>query len=227
MNFSAAYHEDYLPDEQGVQDVLFVHRTRDYLLAKRCLDIVASILSILVLFPFFILIAIIIKLDSKGPVLFSQTRVGENGNTFEMFKFRSMQVGSEVRLNDLKEKNEADGPVFKIRNDPRITKIGTFLRKTSIDELPQLINIIKGEMSFVGPRPPLPSEVNQYTPYQMQRLLVKPGLTCYWQISGRSDLSFEEWVDLDLKYIRERNIALDISLILLTIPVILTGKGAY
>lgn len=227
MNFSAAYHEDYLPDEQGVQDVLFVHQTRDYLLAKRCLDIVASILSILVLFPFFILIAIIIKLDSKGPVLFSQTRVGENGNTFEMFKFRSMQVGSEVRLNDLKEKNEADGPVFKIRNDPRITKIGTFLRKTSIDELPQLINIIKGEMSFVGPRPPLPSEVNQYTPYQMQRLLVKPGLTCYWQISGRSDLSFEEWVDLDLKYIRERNIALDISLILLTIPVILTGKGAY
>jgi lipopolysaccharide/colanic/teichoic acid biosynthesis glycosyltransferase len=134
LNFSAAYHEDYLPNEQELQDVRLVQEVRYYLLVKRCLDILFSILAILLLLPLFILIAVIIKIDSKGPVLFSQTRVGENGKTFEMFKFRSMQVGSEVLLNDLKEKNEADGPVFKLRNDPRITRIGTSLRKTSIDE---------------------------------------------------------------------------------------------
>lgn len=225
-DFTALFPGDYIPDEKHVQEVK-AQKIRNYLVIKRCFDIGASMMGMVLLFPLFIFIAIIIKLDSKGPVLFSQTRVGENGKTFKMFKFRSMQVGSEDLLNVLKEINEADGPVFKIKNDPRITRLGTFLRRTSMDELPQLVNVLKGEMSFVGPRPPLPCEVDQYTPYQRQRLTVKPGLTCYWQIRGRSNLSFDEWVDLDLEYIGRRNVALDISLILMTIPVILTGKGAY
>lgn len=217
---SSVFMEEYLPYEQ-------VQEPKNYLIMKRCIDFIASLLGIFVLLPILFLAAVAIKLDSKGPVLFQQTRVGENGKTFKMIKFRSMQVSAEHLLNDLKEKNEADGPVFKIKNDPRITRVGMILRKTSMDELPQLINVLTGEMSLVGPRPPLPSEVIQYTPYQRQRLMVKPGLTCYWQISGRSELSFEEWVDLDLKYIKRRNIWLDIALILLTIPAVLTGKGAY
>lgn len=225
-DLSAALFEDYISDVREVPDVK-VQAARYYLVIKRCLDIVGSILGILLLSPVFIVVAVIIKLDSKGPVLFHQTRVGENGQAFEMYKFRSMQMDAEELLSQLKEKNEADGPVFKIRNDPRITRTGMILRKISIDELPQLINILKGEMSFVGPRPPLPSEADKYTPYQRQRLMVKPGLTCYWQISGRSDLSFAEWVELDLKYIETRTILMDIKLILLTIPVVLKGKGAY
>lgn len=219
-DFSMAAAEKCLPDIQ-------LQETKHYLIFKRCFDVVASILGILFLSPIFLLVAAAIKLDSKGSVLFYQTRVGEKGKEFKMIKFRSMLSGSEYLVNDLREKNEADGPVFKIKKDPRVTRVGAVLRKTSIDEFPQLINVIKGEMSLVGPRPPLPSEVNQYTNYQRQRLMVKPGLTCYWQVSGRSDLSFEEWIDLDLEYIKKRNIGLDITLILMTIPVILTGKGAY
>lgn len=219
-DFSAALMDEYFLRTQ-------IQATKCYLILKRFFDIIASLLGICLLLPAFILVAIIIKLDSKGPVLFRQIRSGQYGKTFRMIKFRTMQVDSEHLVNDLIEKNEADGPVFKIRNDPRVTRTGRILRKASIDEFPQLVNVLKGEMSLVGPRPPLPSEVAQYTHYQRQRLLVKPGLTCYWQISGRSDLSFEEWVELDLKYIKERSVGVDIALILLTIPAVWTGKGAY
>jgi lipopolysaccharide/colanic/teichoic acid biosynthesis glycosyltransferase len=172
-------------------------------------------------------VAVAIKTESNGPVFFSQMRVGKNGKTFRMYKFRSMCANAEERLKDLRHLNEKDGPIFKMANDPRITKIGRFIRRTSIDELPQLLNVIKGDMSIVGPRPPLQREVEQYAPHQLQRLAVKPGLTCYWQISGRSNLSFEEWVKLDLKYIEESSLTTDFKIVLKTFPVVLLGWGAY
>jgi len=153
--------------------------------------------------------------------------VGRGGKPFKIIKFRSMIMDAEKLLKDLEHLNEADGPVFKIREDPRRTRFGKFLRRTSLDELPQLLNVLKGDMSLVGPRPPLPAEVARYTPYQMQRLSVKGGITCYWQIYGRNNLSFDEWVELDLKYIRERNLWVDIKIILKTIPLIFTARGAY
>ena len=149
-----------------------------------------------------------------------------NGSTFEMYKFRSMYVDAEDRLEELMHLNEQSGPVFKITNDPRITRIGKFIRKTSLDELPQLLNVLKGDMSIVGPRPALPRETIQYTPYQMQRLLVKPGITCIWQVSGRNNIEFEEWVELDLEYIQKRSVLLDMKLILMTIPALLGDKNA-
>lgn len=155
-----------------------------------------------------------------------QKRVGLNGKVFRFYKFRSMIVNAESLLNELKDKNEKDGPVFKIKNDPRITRIGKFIRRTSIDELPQLFNILKGDMSFVGPRPALPKEVEQYSPYHRQRLLVKPGLTCYWQASSeRDDISFDEWMTLDIKYIMNQSFRLDIKLIFKTFKVVFTGQG--
>lgn len=198
-----------------------------YRAIKRISDVVLSALALIVLSPLFLITAIAIKLDSEGPVFYSQLRVGKGGKTFKMYKFRSMCVDAEKQLDKLKDLNEKDGPVFKIANDPRVTKVGRIIRKRSIDELPQLINIIKGDMSIVGPRPPLPNEVEQYTTYQMQRLSVKPGLTCYWQISGRSDISFDEWVELDCKYIRESSVWTDIKIILKTVPAVLFGRGAY
>ncbi len=198
-----------------------------YLFLKRFFDLVFSIIAIIVLSPVSLLTAIAIKLDSRGPVIYSQPRAGKNGKSFKMYKFRSMCVDADEKLKDLLDLNEKDGPVFKISNDPRVTKIGHILRKTSIDELPQLINIIKGEMSIVGPRPPLLNEVEKYTAYQMQRLNVTPGLTCYWQISGRSNISFDEWVGLDLKYIKESSIWTDFKTILKTVPAVLFGRGAY
>lgn len=149
-----------------------------------------------------------------------------NGSTFEMYKFRSMYVDAEDRLEELMHLNEQSGPVFKITNDPRITRIGKFIRKTSLDELPQLLNVLKGDMSIVGPRPALPRETIQYTPYQMQRLLVKPGITCIWQVSGRNNIEFEEWIELDLEYIQKRSVLLDMKLILMTIPALLGDKNA-
>ena len=179
-----------------------------------------------VLSPLLLVIAILIYLEDKGPVIYSQTRIGKDGRAFKLYKFRSMCVDADEKLKDLQELNERDGPVFKIKNDPRVTKVGKFIRKTCIDELPQLVNIIKGDMSIVGPRPPLPNEVEQYNSYQKQRLLVVPGLTCYWQIQKGEETTFDEWVELDLKYIKERSILLDFRLILLTFKVILSGKGA-
>lgn len=198
-----------------------------YLITKRIIDIVASLIGIIILLPIFIIIAIIIKLeDPKGKVFFSQIRNGKDGKEFNMYKFRSMVHNAEELLEELKEQNEMDGPVFKIKEDPRITKVGKFIRKTSIDELPQLFNVLLGDMSLVGPRPPIPREVAQYNDYQLQRLLVKPGITCYWQISGRNNIDFDEWVELDLKYIRERSLLNDIKIIFKTLPVLLGDSNA-
>ena len=193
---------------------------------KRFFDICLSSAALVVLSPLLLVIAILIYLEDKGPVIYSQTRIGKDGRAFKLYKFRSMCVDAYEKLKDLQELNERDGPVFKIKNDPRVTKVGKFIRKTCIDELPQLVNIIKGDMSIVGPRPPLPNEVEQYNSYQKQRLLVVPGLTCYWQIQKGEETTFDEWVELDLKYIKERSILLDFRLILLTFKVILSGKGA-
>lgn len=199
-----------------------------YLFVKRLLDIMGSLVGIIILSPLFLLIAILIKMeDPKGSVFFKQTRLGENESPFYMFKFRSMVANAEELKATLVKQNEAAGPVFKIKKDPRVTKTGSFIRKTSIDELPQLFNVLKGEMSLVGPRPPLPNEVNQYSQHEKQRLKVTPGLTCYWQVSGRSNIGFDEWVELDLKYINERNIWIDIKLIFKTVFVLFGSKDAY
>lgn len=199
-----------------------------YLFTKRFIDMVGALVGIICLSPLFLLVAIFIKVeDSSGPVFFKQKRIGKDGETFYMYKFRSMVCNAEELKKALLRQNEVSGPVFKIKHDPRVTKVGSFIRKTSIDELPQLLNVLKGEMSLVGPRPPLPDEVEKYTPYEMKRLSVTPGLTCYWQVNGRSNIGFEEWVYLDLKYIRERNTFIDIKLILKTVLVLFGSKDAY
>lgn len=220
-------HWSFMTDQQQYLLECGAKQARSYFVMKRALDIAVSMTGLITLAPLFIVVAIAIYLDSGGPVIFAQTRVGQKGHKFKMLKFRSMITGAESLLSELMDQNEADGPVFKIRDDPRLTRVGKLIRKTSIDELPQLINVLRGDMSLVGPRPPLPAEVEQYTPYQKQRIMVIPGITCFWQISGRSHVSFEDWVEMDLKYIRERNLWLDISIVLLTLPVVLKGKGAY
>lgn len=198
-----------------------------YLALKRMIDIVGSLCGLILLSPVFLIVAILIKLeDPKGKVFFSQERNGIYPKTFKMYKFRSMVHNAEELLKDLQEKNEQTGPVFKITDDPRITKVGKFIRKTSIDELPQLLNVLQGDMSLVGPRPPIPREVEQYSPYEMQRLLAKPGLTCYWQVGGRNDIGFDEWVELDIKYIEERNLWIDIKLIFKTAFVLFGDRTA-
>ena len=213
--------------ELAQEDIIVPNENKVYLFLKRLIDIVGSGLGILILILVFLIIGILIKLeDPKGSVFFSQKRNGLNGKEFNMYKFRSMVHNAEDLLESLMSKNEMDGPVFKIKDDPRITKIGKFIRKTSLDELPQLFNVLKGDMSLVGPRPPIPREVIQYNKYQYQRLLVKPGITCYWQISGRNNIDFDEWVELDLKYIKERNLFKDIYIILMTLPVLLGDKNA-
>lgn len=202
---------------------------RGYLFTKRCIDIVGSVAGLVILLVVFLIIGLLIKMeDPKGSIFFSQKRVGKNGKEFSMYKFRSMVSDAEARLDQLLQKNETTGAMFKMRDDPRVTKIGKFIRKTSIDELPQLINVLKGDMSLVGPRPPLPREVKEYTNYQMQRLLVTPGCTGLWQISGRSEIGFEEMVELDILYIKTRNCKMDIKIMLKTIKIIfITDQGAY
>jgi len=194
---------------------------------KRVFDIVMCSFALIVLSPLFLLVSIAVKCEDGGKVFFSQTRLTKNGRQFQMYKFRSMCPNADAMLEALLDENEMEGPAFKIKKDPRVTKVGRFIRKTSIDELPQLINVIKGDMSIVGPRPPILREVEQYTPYQMHRLDVKTGLSCYRECHGRSNIhSFDEWVESDLKYIRERNFWVDLKVILLTIWVVLSGKGA-
>lgn len=188
------------------------------------MDIICSMSALIVLAPILIVVAILIKIESKGPVIFSQERVGINNKKFKMYKFRSMVVNAEDMKEKLEKQNERKGPMFKIKNDPRITTIGRFIRKTSIDELPQLINILKGEMSIVGPRPSLPKEVIQFEPWMLERLKVKPGLTCYWQVQGRDHIEFEDWMRLDVKYVKDRNFLLDIKLIFKTFFVFLGTK---
>lgn len=197
-----------------------------YFIIKRIIDIMGALCGILIISPVMIVVAIWIKLDSKGPVFFAQNRVGQGGKRFLMYKFRSMCPDAEGLLHKLEEDNEMSGPMFKIKEDPRITKIGKFIRKTSIDELPQLINILKGEMSLVGPRPSLPKEVAQFTSFQKQRLVAKPGLTCYWQVEGRSDVSFEEWMEMDVEYLKDRNTLVDIVLIFKTVGVLFGDEKA-
>lgn len=198
-----------------------------YDVCKRIFDIVMATLALIVLSPVFLITAIAICSEDNGPAIFSQTRMTKNGKPFKMYKFRSMCMDAEKKLKDLKERNEMSGPVFKIADDPRVTKVGRFIRRTSIDELPQLVNIILGDMSIIGPRPPLPEEVAQYDEYQMHRLDVKTGLACYHECMGRSDsTSFDEWVEQDLRYIRERSMFTDIKIILMTVKAVLTGKGA-
>lgn len=198
-----------------------------YLVLKRLMDIIGASLGLIIALPIMLIVAILIKLeDPKGPIFFSQIRNGTYPKTFKMYKFRSMYIDAEERLQELMHLNEQSGPAFKIKDDPRITKIGKFIRKTSLDELPQLLNVLKGDMSLVGPRPAIPREVEQYTAYQKQRLFVKPGLTCIWQVSGRNNIGFDEWVELDIEYIKTRNLWLDIKLILMTIPAMLGDENA-
>jgi exopolysaccharide biosynthesis polyprenyl glycosylphosphotransferase len=194
---------------------------------KRVLDVVLAAAGLLAMLPVWLVIAVAIKLDSPGPVIFVQDRVGQYGHRFRFYKFRSMHSDAEARLAEVLAGNETDGPVFKIRNDPRITRVGAFLRRTSLDELPQLINILKGDMSLVGPRPPLPREVEQYRPSDRIRLSVKPGLTCLWQISGRSNISFDQWMELDREYVRNLSLGLDLSILLRTVGAVLSMRGAY
>ena len=183
-------------------------------------------IGLILLSPIVLVIGILIKLESKGPIIFSQKRVGLNGKEFKMYKLRSMVANAEEIKEKLKEKNEMSGPMFKIKDDPRITKIGKFIRKTSIDELPQLINVLKGDMSLVGPRPSLPDEVKKFEPWMLKRLEVKPGITCYWQVMGRSSIGFEDWMKLDIKYVNERSFWLDIKLILKTFFVLFGDENA-
>lgn len=204
-----------------------VKDTKIYLFFKRVMDILGAMFGLIITAPVMLIVAILIKLeDPRGPIMFSQERNGQYPKTFKMYKFRSMYVDAEERLQELMHLNEQTGPAFKMKDDPRITKVGKFIRKTSLDELPQLINILKGDMSIVGPRPAIPREVALYNEYQKQRLLVKPGLTCIWQVSGRNHIGFDDWVELDLKYIKTRNLWLDLKLILMTIPALLGDETA-
>lgn len=196
-------------------------------LTKRVVDVVGSLALLLLLAPLLLLVALAVRVTSPGPCLYWQTRVGRDGSTFRIAKFRSMRVGADAQLATLLDANEVTGPVFKIRDDPRVTPLGHWLRRLSIDELPQLVSVLRGHMSLVGPRPPLPSECEHYTPRHWGRLSVKPGLTCVWQVSGRSEVDFETWVDMDLHYIREWSLGLDLVLLVRTIPAVLGGRGAY
>ncbi|HWE25795.1 MAG TPA: sugar transferase [Myxococcales bacterium] len=193
---------------------------------KRLFDIFVSAAALLLLSPLFVAVALLIKLTSNGPVFFRQARVGLHGRPFNIFKFRTMVVDAEALKDQLLAHNEQTGPVFKMRNDPRITPLGRFLRKHSIDELPQLINVLRGDMSIVGPRPPVPQEVARYEGWQRRRLSVRPGLTCIWQVSGRNQITFQEWMYLDMRYIDHWSITDDLNLILKTLPIVVTGRGA-
>lgn len=199
-----------------------------YRFIKRAFDVLFSAFVLVGFSWLFFIVAVAIKIDDpKGPVFFAQERVGRDGKTFRMYKFRSMCTDAEQRLAELQDLNEKDGPVFKIANDPRITRVGRVIRKLSIDELPQFINVLVGDMSVVGPRPPLPNEVEKYTPRQAQRLSIRGGLTCYWQTRrNRDSISFDEWVDLDLLYIKQCSVWADAKLIVQTVGVVLTAQGS-
>ncbi|MCC7383744.1 MAG: sugar transferase [Deltaproteobacteria bacterium] len=193
---------------------------------KRLIDLVGGLVALAIAGPIMILVALAVRIESKGPIFFKQVRSGRNGRKFTMYKFRSMVVDAEAKKAQLMHLNEMSGPVFKIRSDPRITKVGAFIRKTSLDELPQLFNIVRGDMSLVGPRPPLPSEVDQYKPWQRRRLSVKPGLTGLWQVSGRNNIDFEDWMKLDLRYIDDWSLWLDVKILLRTVPAVFFKSGA-
>lgn len=207
----------------GYQQQRYIYR-----FAKRCFDFFASLMGLIILLPIFLIIAIAIKIDDPhGPIFYQQVRIGKMQKKFQMFKFRSMCVDADQKLNQLTQKNEVDGAMFKMKHDPRVTKVGHFIRKYSLDELPQLLNVVLGQMSLVGPRPPLPNEVNRYDMFDIQRLNVKPGCTGLWQISGRSNVSFNEMVLLDWEYINSCNFRLDLYVLLKTVVLFFKPNGAY
>jgi lipopolysaccharide/colanic/teichoic acid biosynthesis glycosyltransferase len=196
-------------------------------LVKRVVDVIAATAGLMLFLPLLPFIAALVKLESRGPLLFAQERVGRFGRQFTCYKIRSMVPDAELLKEDLSHLNEADGAAFKIREDPRITRVGKFVRRSSLDEFPQLWNVFKGDMSIVGPRPQIPAEVGEYERPQLARLLVKPGLTCLWQISGRNDVDFAEWMRLDREYVETRTLGLDISILLRTLPAVVRRTGAY
>ena len=210
---------DNLENEEGKVSII-------YLFSKRAIDIVGSIVGLALLSPILLIVAIAIKLESKGSIIFSQKRIGLKGKEFKMYKLRSMVEDAEKLKKDLMKSNEMSGPMFKMKDDPRVTRVGKFIRKTSIDELPQLVNVLKGDMSLVGPRPSLPKEVKKFKPWMKKRLEVKPGLTCFWQVSGRNNIDFEDWMKLDIKYVEERSFFVDIKLIFKTFFVLFGDENA-
>ena len=202
--------------------------SRTYKFIKRAFDIMASAIGLVICIPIFFVVGIAIKLeDPKGPVFYHQSRIGLNGREFTFYKLRSMYTDADDVKATLMDQNEMDGPVFKMKDDPRVTKMGRFIRKTSIDELPQLWHVLRGEMSLVGPRPLPVAEELACNAYQRQRELVKPGLTCYWQISGRNEVTFHDWIELDLKYIREQSLGTDMKILAKTVGAVVHGGGAY
>lgn len=194
---------------------------------KRFFDIVAATCGIVILSPLMVLIAVLIKAEDHGPIFYKQIRVGKNGKEFKMYKFRSMFVNADKMLDKLKEQNDVDGPMFKMKKDPRVTKIGHFIRKHSLDELPQFLNVLRGDMSLVGPRPPLPSEVAEYSEYDKQRLFVIPGCTGLWQATERNEVGFNRMVELDIEYIKKASIAYDLLIIFKTIGIVLKPNSSY
>jgi len=203
------------------------HGSSFFTFGKRVVDIAGALVGVIMIIPLFPFLALMIKLDSSGPLLFKQRRVGRNGEYFYCYKFRSMDSDAELVKDKLSHLNEASGAAFKIQDDPRITSVGKFIRRSSLDEFPQLLNILKGDMSIVGPRPQIPSEVEEYTPRQARRLLVTPGLTCVWQVSGRSQLDFNEWMELDIEYVQKRGFQYELWILSRTIPAVIERKGAY
>jgi exopolysaccharide biosynthesis polyprenyl glycosylphosphotransferase len=229
VNFFPRLHSDvYLEKLHSMPLLTFgAAPENEYLLfLKRIFDVIFSATLLILLAPFFLLVAILVKLTSAGPVLYSQVRCGLNGRRFRLYKFRSMFKDAEQRRAEMEHLNERDGPAFKISNDPRTTPLGRYLRRMSVDEWPQLYNILKGEMSFVGPRPPIPEEVERYERWQRRRLRMKPGLTCLWALEGRSQLDFRSWMRLDLDYIERWSLLLDFKILCRTIPRVLSGRGA-
>jgi exopolysaccharide biosynthesis polyprenyl glycosylphosphotransferase len=198
-----------------------------YAFAKRLFDIVCASVLLLIFFPVILILAILVRLSSKGPAFYRSTRVGLGGEPFLFLKLRSMRTDADTQLAELSEHNEKDGPIFKMKNDPRVTPIGRFIRRYSLDELPQFVHVLMGQMSMVGPRPPLPREVERYDEHTMGRLSVKPGISCYWQVMGRSNLSFEEWVELDLRYIEEMSFWVDLCILWKTPAAVFRARGAY
>ncbi len=214
--------EEVAPSRVGLLNAAFWQ-----IAVKRLMDIVVSTLAIVALTPVLLAVALLIRTTSRGPVFYVQERVGRGGGPFRMMKFRSMYRGAHERRDEHSELNIHQGPIFKIRDDPRITPVGRAIRRLSLDELPQFFNVLMGSMSLVGPRPALPEEFLDYTERERQRLQVKPGLTCIWQVSGRSDVDFDTWIDMDLEYIDEWSLRLDLMLLAKTVPAVITGRGAY
>ena len=206
---------------------IYKRKSTAYKLIKRVMDVLLSAAALVVLSPVFLITAVAIKCEDNGPVFFAQQRAGKDMKPFYMYKFRSMYVNADEKFNEMMKNNEQTGHAFKIKKDPRITKVGKVIRRYSIDELPQLINIIKGDMSIVGPRPILTFQMEACSQYERQRLVVQPGLTCYWQIGGRADVTWEEWVELDLDYIEDMGIWTDLKMIVKTVPAVFSGDGAY